>query len=133
MKSIVETKTGTLSSEIGKDGMLHTRLSANITDVDELKKFTTESEGVVKRQYDRTGKPLLSLVDVTELKGYVGGAVNEFVNYLRAVGPYISRTAVFGASDGIVMAEEMLLALSGRKNMRMFKTKGEAEAWLMKK
>jgi len=51
-------------------------------------------------------------------------------NLMKANESYVAKTATFGGNPNMLLAQDALLALSGRKNFKAFKTKEEALSWL---
>ena len=118
--------------EVDQNNILHLKLG-NVDSpekLNHLRKWSQEVKKTVVDVYKKTGKKILSIIDITELKKYDPEAFLILTDVMKANQSFVLKTASFGANPGILLAQDVLLAMSGRKNFKMFKTKEEALAWL---
>ena len=85
---------------------------------------------MVDALYNRTGKKVLTLVDITDIRKYDAEAYLILSELMKDNEPHTLKTATFGGDNYIIAAQDILLALSGRTNFRNFQTKQEAVNWL---
>jgi len=99
--------------------------------VEALKKTVASGSELVQTEYNTQGRQLKALIDLTRFTGkYDSKAVEVIAEFARSNKIYIEKTGGFGGSDKARMAGEMVAALAERDNIRFFKTKEEAVAWL---
>lgn len=103
-------------------------LSADATD--KLNAWMNDVKKVIKDLYDKKSEQVLCLVDITDLKTYHPDILMTLAGLMKENEPYVLRTATFGGSKSIVMAEDVVIALSGRNNLKAFDSKDEAVSWL---
>ena len=120
--------------EVGEDGILYLSLGGKLEGLNltALEKWTKEVHEVIKDRYQNTYAPVKVMIDVNSVTGYAPEAVTLLTNLLVADKDYVFRSATFGGTDYILMAQDMLAAMSGRTNFRSFKSKEEAEKWISK-
>jgi hypothetical protein len=99
-------------------------------DVGELATWSADVSAKVKNYFMKSGKKLNVLADVSALQYTSAAILNEMVTLMKNDDPYIRKTATFGANPAIFAAGEIVLALSGRENVKAFHTEEEARAWL---
>ncbi|MEK7567914.1 MAG: hypothetical protein AAB513_03280 [Patescibacteria group bacterium] len=118
--------------EVGSDGIINLSLGGNLEGINliALEKWIEEVHKAIEDRYQNTYVPVKVLIDVTAVTGYAPEAVTLLTNLLVADKNYVYRSATFGATEYILMAQDMLASLSGRNNFRSFKTKEEAKAWV---
>ena len=107
--------------------------SAPIHDaVDRFKKDLVKSGAIIESESKKTGGKVRILLDMTNFSGnYALDALSALVSFAKHNEPFVERTASFGGSEKVVMAGEVAIALSGRKNIKLFDTRHDAVAWLM--
>ena len=98
--------------------------------LNQLQGWIQEVKKTVVDVYKKTSKEVLAIIDITELEKYDSKAFLILTDLMKANESFVSKTASFGGSSDILLAQDALLALSGRKNFRAFKTKEEALEWL---
>ena len=118
-------------AEVSQDHILHLELGDITHDMlADLKAWADKVRRMIISVYNRTGEKVLSIVDVTNLKKYDSQAFLILTDLMKDNEQYISKTATFGGTENIIAAQDILLALTGRKDFRAFETKEEALAWL---
>lgn len=99
---------------------------------DQFKKWIEDSQRIIKEQYEKTGKKVKTTVDLTETSNqYDSETIAALASFMKVNEPYIDRTATFGANTMIKFAEDLVITISGRKNIKAFTTKDEAVKWLL--
>ena len=117
---------------VGKGGIVNVRISGDLVP-DSMPKFaewTNKVKKVIKDQFGKTNEKVLCLVDITDLKRYAPEAMVQLASLMKDNEPYVLRTATFGGNSYTIMAEDVVIALSGRNNLKAFKTEDEALEWL---
>ncbi|MFC1630301.1 STAS/SEC14 domain-containing protein [Patescibacteria group bacterium] len=84
----------------------------------------------VQELYNKTGKKIKAVIDITHLKKYNSEAFLVLTDLMKFNEKYVSKSATFGGDEFIIAAQDALLALSGRNNMKYFKTNEEALEWI---
>lgn len=101
---------------------------------DQFKKWIEDTEKIIKEQNEKTGKKVRAIVDLTDASSqYDSDTIAALASFTKANEPYIEKTATFGANTMIKFAEDLVITISGRKNIRAFGTKEEANKWLLSK
>lgn len=101
------------------------------TNFEILKSLVEGAKKMVKEESEKRGKKLPILFDLTDFTGtYNVGAMLAMKSLEEHNRPYSLKTAVFGGSAAAQVAAELTLELIGRDNLKLFKTKEEALAWL---
>jgi len=118
--------------EVDQNNILHLKLG-NVDSpekLNHLREWSQEVKKTVVDIYKKTGKEILAIIDTTELEKYDSEAFLILTDLMKANESFVLKTASFGGNPDILLAQDTLLAMSGRKNFKMFKTKEEALAWL---
>ncbi|MBI2640168.1 MAG: STAS/SEC14 domain-containing protein [Candidatus Sungbacteria bacterium] len=117
--------------EAGKDGIIHLALKGHIGSehLTGLSVWAEEVKRVVRREHEK-GEKVLVVTDISKLENYHPEALSTLAELLKANEPYIERSATFGGSQFIIIAQDIIRALSGRTNFRGFQTEAEALQWL---
>ncbi len=118
--------------EIGEDGIIYLTLGGKLEGLNlvALEKWTKEVHEIVKDRYENTYTAVKVIIDVDGVAEYAPEAVTILTNLLMADKQFVHRSATFGGSEYILMAQDMLASLSGRTNFKSFKTKDEAIKWV---
>lgn len=121
-----------LKTEVIDGNILHVILGNATTDeeVDQLEEFLNKSHDMAVDLYNRTGDLVCGLIDLSNFNSYSPKVVSVIAGVLKNNKPYIKKTATYGASPFIKLAEETVYALADRDNFKAFDTKEEALAWL---
>lgn len=122
-----------LDLSVTPEGMLYTRLTGSVTsdNIEELRKEVATAKLVVYGEYQRRNAKFKSLIDVTDFSGtYVPEALAMLSELMRANKSYVEKSALFGISETVTAAANIVTSFSGRENLSFFKTKEEAMAWL---
>ena len=100
-------------------------------DIPKLVAWGEEANRVIAATYARTKKPVQVAVDTTALEGYKDPSVlSVLTEILVKDAPFIRKTATFGGSFKIALAQDVLKAFANRDNIRNFQTEKEALEWL---
>jgi hypothetical protein len=116
-----------------EDGVVYMRLigSLDSTNFEILKVQVENAKKLVKEESEKQGKKLPILFDLTDFTGtYNVGAMLAMKGLEEHNRPFSLKTAVYGGSAAAQVAAELTLELIGRDNLKLFKTKEEALAWL---
>ena len=118
--------------ELGNDGIIYLTLGGKLKGLNlvALQKWTDEVHKAVKDRYENTYVAVNVVIDIKEVSEYAPEAVTLLTNLLVADKNYVHRSATFGGSNYILMAQDMLASLSGRSNFKSFNTKEEAVDWV---
>jgi hypothetical protein len=121
-----------LEVSIGDKDIVHITIGGAITaeDLPKLNDWIQKTKETIKNQYDTKQEKVLCLVNISNLKEYHPEVLTELAKMMKENEPYVLRTATFGGSVYMTMAEDIILAISGRKNLKAFNTHDEAVAWL---
>lgn len=99
--------------------------------IDQFKKDIEHSSKIIEEESKKEGQKIRILLDMTNFSGnYALDALSALVAFAKHNEPFVERTASFGGSDKVTMAGEVAIALSGRKNIKLFDTRHDAVAWL---
>ena len=118
---------------VDEQGLIHLIMRGMVTKevIEALKVWTKKCEEVTKSQFEKTGKKVKSLVDLTNLGSeYDGEAIAIVASFAKATDIYTEKSATFGANWTIKFAEDIVIALSGGTNIKAFSNEEEARAWL---
>lgn len=118
--------------EADQNNILHLKLG-NVDSperLNHLREWSQEVKKTVVDMYKKASKEILAIIDATELEKYDSEAFLILTDLMKANESFVSKTASFGGNPDILLAQDVFLALSGRENFKMFKTKEEALAWL---
>ena len=100
------------------------------TNFEELKGNIDEAKKVVKDVYNG-GVSAKVLFDLTDFSGtYNVPSMLAFKELEAHNRPFVKKTALFGGSMAARVAAELTLELIGQDNLKIFKTRDEAHAWL---
>ncbi len=118
--------------EVGSDGIINLSLGGKLEGINliALEKWVDEVHKAIEDRYQNTYVPVKVIIDVSAVTGYAPEAVTLLTNLLVADKNYVYRSATFGGSGYILMAQDMLSSLSGRSNFKSFKTEAEAKDWV---
>lgn len=101
------------------------------TNFEILKSLVESAKKLVREESEKQGKKIPVLFDLTEFTGtYNVGAMLAMKGLEEHNRPYTLKTAVFGGSPAAQVAAELTLELIGKDNLKLFKSKEEALAWL---
>jgi len=118
--------------EVDENDILHLKLGdLTSKELADLRVWADKVRRMIVALYNKTGKEVLTLVDITDIKKYDAEAYSILTELMQNNKQYTLKTATFGGNDYIIAAQDILLALSGRTNMKNFKTKEEAINWLI--
>lgn len=127
-------KNTKLNVSVGAEDIIHIVLGGDLTS-ENMHKFAEwifNVKDTVESVYKKHSKRVLCLVDISDVEKYDPSVVTQLAQMMKENEPFVLRTATFGGSSYMVMAEDVVIALSGRKNLKAFKTKEEALDWLLK-
>lgn len=118
--------------EVQQDGIVRLALSGYIGSehLTGLSVWAEEVKRVVRSEYEKKGRGVLVVTDISKLENYHPEALSILAELLKANESYIEKSATFGGSQFIIIAQDIITALSGRKNFRGFRTEEEALKWL---
>lgn len=121
-----------LGVEIDANDMINLVLGGNVTDeyIVDLKKWGEEVKKAMKTVSQRTGGTVYTIIDISEAHEFDEAAMRVIRDLMEFNKTYATRTATFGGSIYSVMAQDTLMVMTGRTNMKAFKTKEEAVKWL---
>ncbi len=121
-----------LGVSVGAGGIVHVTIGGDIN-AGRMSKFAewiSKVKETIKKEYEKENKQILCLVDITLLKEYHPQVLVDLATMMKDNEPYVLRTATFGGNSYMTMAEDIVIALSGRKNLRAFNSRDEAITWL---
>lgn len=97
----------------------------------QFKKWIEDAQKIIREQSEKTGKKVKTTVDLTDTSSqYDSDTIAALASFTKANEPYVEKTATFGANTMIKFAEDLVITISGRKNIKAFATKEEAIKWL---
>lgn len=121
------------TTRVDNDGIIVGKLSGMITpeNREDFKHWLSETSKHVHEQHQKQGKKVKTLIDLTELEGYNDpNALVLLTNTVIDDNPYTEKTATFGATGLIKLAQDAIKSFSGRIHLQGFKTESEARDWL---
>ncbi|MDO8492573.1 MAG: hypothetical protein Q7S34_02970 [bacterium] len=118
--------------EVASDGVIYLSLAGKLDGLNlvALDKWTKEVHIVIKDRYENTYVPVKVVINISAVTDYAPEAVTLLTNLLIQDKLFVHRSATYGGSQYILMAQDMLSSLSGRSNFKSFKTKEEAVEWV---
>ena len=121
-----------LGVSVGAGDIAHLTIGGDLNSEakEKIELWMTDVKKVIKDLYDKKGEQVLCLVDIKDLKTYHPDVLLTLAGLMKENEPYVLRTATFGGSKSITMAEDVVIALSGRNNLQAFDTKEQAVNWL---
>lgn len=123
-----------LQISVGAQDIVHITIAGDLI-APNLSKFTEwmfRVRQTIEDLFRKKNKRVLCLVDISELKKYDSEVLVELAALMKDNEPFVERTATFGGSSYMIMAEDVVVALSGRKNLKGFETKEKAMSWLLR-
>lgn len=122
----------TLEVSIGAGDIVHLAIGGNVaaTKKPEFEKWIQDTQKTIKDLFEKKKGKVLCLVDISGLQEYHPEVLTDLAGMMKVNEPYVLRTATFGGNAYMTMAEDIVIALSGRKNLRAFNTRAEALVWL---
>lgn len=120
-----------LEVEVGAGNIVHMTIGGDVSaeQMSKLTEWTQKVKDVIQSTYKGHG-PVLCLVDITGLLNYHADVLTTLAGLMKDNEPYVLRTATFGGNSAITMAEDIVIALSGRNNLKAFDSKEKALDWL---
>ncbi|OHB03067.1 MAG: hypothetical protein A3B14_00180 [Candidatus Zambryskibacteria bacterium RIFCSPLOWO2_01_FULL_45_21] len=121
-----------LDIKVGAGNILNLTIAGDISgsNMAKLTEWIQEVKQSILDLHKKTGDRVLCLVDITGLEKYDPEAITILADMMKENEPHIKKTATFGGSKYVVLAEDVVVALSGRKNLKGFEKKEKALAWL---
>lgn len=121
-----------LNVSIGAGEIIHITIGGNLDaeTMSQFAEFVQKIKDTVHDLFNKHDKRVLCLVDISTLSGYHPDVLVSLAQMMKENEPFVLRTATFGGGQYMIMAEDIVIALSGRKNLRAFNTKQEAISWL---
>ncbi len=121
----------TLEVSLGPDDIVEMKIGGNLDahSMARLVEWTQKVRELVGDVHKKRGS-VLCLVDISKLATYHPDVLTTLANLMKDNEPYVLRTATFGGSPLITMAEDVIVALSGRNNLKAFPLKEDALYWL---
>jgi len=120
------------SIDFGDDGIIHLSLGGRLEGLNlvALEKWSKDVHTAIRDRYENTYTPVKVAIDIEGVTGYAPEAVTILTNLLVEDKTMVYRSATYGGSDYILMAQDMLASFSGRTNFKSFKKKDEAFLWV---
>jgi hypothetical protein len=119
-------------TEVINGNIVHVKIS-DATDEDgvgTLKTLLEKSHDLTVEIYNNTGDRIRGLIDLSDFTHYSPKVVSIIAEVLKKNRPYVEKTATYGGTPFIRLAQETVYALAGRDNFGAFDTKEEALEWL---
>ena len=99
---------------------------------EDFKTGLMQASDMIEKTANEANKKVKIILDLTEFSGnYSLPSLNLVVDFAKSNVPYVEKTASYGGSDKVNMAGEIAVALSGRDNIKICKTKEEAESFVL--
>jgi hypothetical protein len=114
--------------EIDRNNIIHTRIGGDLHH-DTMPAFMAWAHTLrttVRDVYNRKGGKVRAIIDISGLTSYDTEILAALAQLMKNNEPYILKSATFGGNAYIVLAQDILLALSGRTNLKAFKTEAAA-------
>lgn len=129
----MENGEAKLDVSIGAKDIVHIEIGGYLTasNMPKLTEWTTKVKETIQDLFHKNSKKILCLVDISSVEKYDPEVITRLAELMKDNEPYVKKTATFGGGSYLVMAEDVIIALSGRKNLKAFKNKDEAMDWLL--
>ncbi len=129
----MEAGEAKLNVSVGAKEIVHIEIGGTLTapNLSKLTEWTTKVQETIQDLFHKNNKKVLCLVDISSVEKYDPEVITRLAQLTKENEPYVKKTATFGGGSYLVMAEDVIIALSGRKNLKAFKTKDEALDWLL--
>lgn len=128
----MEEEDKKFSITVGDDGVIYLSLAGKLEGLNlvALEHWSREVHNVIKDRYENTYAPVKVAINISGVKSYAPEAVTILTQLLVEDKNFVHRSATFGGTGYILMAQDMLTSLSGRTNFKAFDEKDEAVAWI---
>jgi len=129
----MENEEVKLEVSVGAKDIVHIEIGGNLTapNMSKLAEWTEKVKETIQELFHKNNKKVLCMVDISSVEKYAPEVITRLAELTKENEPYVKKTATFGGGSYLVMAEDVIIALSGRKNLKAFKTKEEALDWLL--
>ncbi|OGZ03723.1 MAG: hypothetical protein A2648_02090 [Candidatus Lloydbacteria bacterium RIFCSPHIGHO2_01_FULL_41_20] len=122
-----------LHVSLGEDNMIHLVLGGNASE-DYLEEVLAWAEKVknamrTAKANSKNGK-VLTLIDISTLDQFDQKSMAILQDLMSFNKDYATKTATFGGNLFSIMAQETVMLMTHRTNMKAFKKREEALAWL---
>lgn len=133
-KAVTPKPLGDIQLDIrtGEDFMLYLTVGGNVTD-DHMEEFEEWARSVNRTMADitaKTGRKALTLIDVTHLNQFDIRTTTIVHDLMVANRGIAGKTAIYGSHSLAMTMLEAIIALTKRKNIKLFSTSEEATKWL---
>lgn len=121
------------TASVDEHGVITGKLIGMITpeNRDDFKTWLEHMSALVREEHQKQNKKVNTLIDLTKLEGYNDpNALALLTNTVIDDNPYTHKTATFGATGLIKLAQDTVQSFSGRIHLKGFETENEARAWL---
>ncbi|MBW2984972.1 hypothetical protein KY361_07670 [Candidatus Woesearchaeota archaeon] len=116
--------------EIGAKGIICTKLVIG-EDVQEVKEWAEALKKLIKKEYEKTGKKVRVLTDLTECGLSKNLLMQTAISDMETEDePYVEKSAAYTPNFALRQLANIIAKISGRKNFIVFKTREEALKWL---
>ncbi len=119
--------------EVDRNNIIHARIGGDLHH-DTMPAFMVWAHKLrttVRDVYNRKGGKVRAIIDISELTSYDMEILAALAELMKDNEPYVLKSAAFGGNPYIILAQDILLALSGRTNLKAFKTEAEALEWIV--
>lgn len=129
----MENEEKKFNIEVGDDGIIHLSLAGKLEGLNlvALEHWSREVHNVVKDRYENTYAPVNVVINISGVKSYDPEAVTILTQLLVEDKNFVHRSATFGGTGYILMAQDMLTSLSGRTNFKAFDEEKDAIAYVI--
>lgn len=130
---ILESMEEHFTTSVDEQNIVHMVIKGTIKkdEIPELKEWVGKTAATIKEVHEKTGSKVKATLDLSGLSSeYDGEAISILASFAKTNEPHIDKTATFGGSWVISFAENIVIALSGRENIKTFKNEEEAMKWL---
>ena len=129
---MTETKRPEFNIKVREDGIINLSLSGHIgsENLEGLRTWAEEVKKTVREMHAQTGQKVFVVTDISRLENYHPEAMSILAELLKVNELHVEKSATFGGNAFIIMAQDIITALSGRTNFKAFKTEDEALKWL---
>ena len=133
-QSAIVDDRATLECVVGPDGMIYLTVGGSVTGehIEEFKAWGEKIKAAMVMLSKKNPDRVLTLIDVTKLAEFDLATTRELYGLMKFNKNYATRTALFGASYFTQAMIEAMTGLTHRTNMKIFPTREEALAWLLK-
>ncbi len=118
---------------VDEDGVIQVHMAGNLSGdyKNELHQWADAVREAMRQAKARNPEQVYCIVDLTGGVEADQESLKGLIDLVRHNQDYVTRTGVFGANPIMGSIVDIALKATGRKNMKIFKTREHAERWVL--